>query len=293
MSAGSVLWLTATMAMTSDYCPSDSVVNRVAARRQMSKSVRGGDPAACVSEHLRHLMHAFAHKLPPGIHEGQRGYDHDPATVRARITACRSALRARGVRSVRSCRSNAGGDTLLANREFYDAHLHRLAAAEVRVLCVGVFRGESVAVWSEFFRHGAIVGVDINLAPAAEYHSVLAGLGAWQNNNVELLEADTTDVRSFRSFIAAHPETFARGFDVIIDDGCHETRCIFATYATISNLLLPGGLYFVEDNDAHYALMSTHRQWAYTSLKNGSVMDSFNTTGSEHHSIISVFKLPG
>ena len=46
MSAGSVLWLTATMAMTSDYCPSDSVVNRVAARRQMSKSVRGGDPTA-------------------------------------------------------------------------------------------------------------------------------------------------------------------------------------------------------------------------------------------------------
>mmetsp|Transcript_34283 Transcript_34283/g.105344 ORF Transcript_34283/g.105344 Transcript_34283/m.105344 type:complete len:325 (+) Transcript_34283:78-1052(+) len=293
------LSLAASAALASDdfFCPPARVVNRVADRvPATSPPPRGDDPTACVSVHLRRLMHAFTHELPPGVDETRRGVDQlTPEAKSARVAACRSALRARGVarESWRSCRSNAGGDTLLANREFYDAHLHRLAAATVRVLCVGVFRGESLAVWSEFFRRGTVVGLDINLTPATRYRPVLAGLGAWQNGNVELLQADTTDSAQFRAFVSMHSDVFGKGFDVIIDDGCHTTKCILATFDHLSDFLRPGGVYFVEDNDAHYGLISTRRQWAYAALKNGSVPDALNTSGSEHHSIISVFKRPG
>ena len=46
------------------------------------------------------------------------------------------------------------------------------------MLCIGVFRGESIAVWSDWFWRGRVVGLDVNLAPAAAYYVITCGAGA-------------------------------------------------------------------------------------------------------------------
>ena len=53
----------------------------------------------------------------------------------------------------------------------------------MRVLCIGVFRGESLAVWSDWFARGRIVGVDANLAPAIAYKPTLVARGAFHHDN--------------------------------------------------------------------------------------------------------------
>lgn len=252
--------------------------------------------SAVLSEQLRRLVLTFSHPHSKNQSESRRGYGTDEKANAAGITACRARLQKAGADAnviKEACISNAGGDTLLANREFYDLHLNRFATmSNVSLLCIGIFRGESLAVWSDWFSHGRVVGLDVNLAPAASHNAALRRKGAFQHDNVQLIETDTTTASTFNATLAAHAEVFASGFDVVIDDGCHTTGCIVATFDNVIPLLKPGGVYLVEDNDEHLNILRRRRQWASFAFKEGEVSDGFGTPGSSHHTFLSAFHLP-
>ena len=251
---------------------------------------------ACLSAHLYQLCTEFTNKLSAGQKEVARGYGSNSTAIGEEIAQCKERLRRAGApeaTQLESCISNSGGATFLPNREFYEEHLRRLAWRRISLLQVGVFRGESLAVWSEWMRRARIVGLDVNLGPAEAHRSNLEARGAFANKNVELIETDTTDASRFAKTVAAHKELFTAGaFDVIIDDGCHTTPCVLATFDALIGFLKPGGLYFVEDNLEACEKIRGKQLWASASFKGERISDAFDTPSARHPTYLCAFKNP-
>jgi hypothetical protein len=287
------------------WCPPEHVTKRTNGAPGLSRLWPhvSQDPYHCLSAFLLHLVKHFAHHFSAssgigGGNEGRRGYNEDKQAVASEVAACKQHLRASGVHEgtiAESCIDNAGGDSLLANREFYEAHMLRLAAARgnVSMLAIGVFRGESLAVWSDWLHTGHIVGLDVNLGPANAYRSVLEAKGGFGAKNVQLIETDTTDAPRFVATRAAHPTRFQpKSYDVIIDDGCHTNPCIVDTYAAVIDLLKSGGYYFVEDNMEACKTLQTKQVWAEASFKGVRIPDAHSTAGSKHPTYLCALRAP-
>ena len=188
---------------------------RPAAPRPATLSETVGHVPARARASTRRLVLAFAHPLRHNETEDRRGRISDKSAIDHEIAKCHARLKSAGAGAEvikEACIENAGGDVLLANREFYELHLRSLVPRRnVTVLCIGVFRGESIAVWSDWFWRGRVVGLDVNLAPAAAYRDHLRRRGAFQNGNVQLIETDTTTRATFAATVSAHPDVFDAG----------------------------------------------------------------------------------
>lgn len=181
---------------------------------------------------------------------------------------------------------------MVANREFYERHLRGYTNKKLTILAVGVFRGESIVVWSQYFPKATIVAVDWHTHPAEAYRPVLEAKGGFKVDNVKLLQASSTDTSQFRALVASNDDLFRMGADIIIDDGCHTTQCVKSTFENVHGLLNPGGLYFVEDNAEHFEWMRQQGNWTFSELKNSAVLDAEGTPNSNRKSMLSVFKKP-
>lgn len=128
----------------------------------------------------------------------------------------------------------------LAYLPIYEELLAPLRAGPMAMLELGVWKGDSLAMWRDAFPQATIVGVD--LAPPA------VDLGP----RVHIVTGDQTD-RELLSRLAA--EHAPGGFDVIIDDASHlgevSARSLQALYA---DHLRPGGLYIIEDWGTGYVV---------------------------------------
>jgi hypothetical protein len=115
----------------------------------------------------------------------------------------------------------------------YEEILGPLRSQSFALLELGIWKGDSMALWRDAFPRATIVGVD--LAP------VDLDLGP----RVHPFAGDQTDPAVFDRARAAHAPD---GFEVIIDDASHlgrlSARSLQALYASH---LRPGGLYIIED----------------------------------------------
>jgi hypothetical protein len=113
------------------------------------------------------------------------------------------------------------------------------------LLCeVGILRGTGLAMWSELFPNGTVVGLDVDLSHVEENMPFLRSRGAFRNANVECFPFDQ---------LADGAERFAkilsgRTIDILIDDGLHSDQAILTTIAAAVSHLADDFLYIVEDN---------------------------------------------
>ncbi len=112
---------------------------------------------------------------------------------------------------------------------------------EINLLEIGIFRGESLAIWCDYFTNGKIYGLDGNTIPFKKNLSKLKEKGAFENNFPIVIEGDGTLLKDSKIFKDIK-------FDFIIDDGCHNLNCILKTFEIYFPLLKNGGVFFVEDN---------------------------------------------
>lgn len=109
----------------------------------------------------------------------------------------------------------------------------------VRVLEIGLFWGDSMRTFEEYFSEGHVVGIDLCDRP----HDGLADLRpmiAEGAHDIRLLNAgDAGQVD------AAFPPHEA--FDVIIEDASHDVAAQIAIHANFRKRLKAGGLYVIED----------------------------------------------
>jgi hypothetical protein len=118
--------------------------------------------------------------------------------------------------------------------DVYDPILAPWVGKEIKLLEIGIHKGGSLQLWRDYFRRGAIVGIDIKLPE----HFV-------PGERIQMFEGSQTD-KQFLSKVAN--EVAPEGFDIIIDDASHLGALTKTTFWHLfDNHLKPGGLYVIED----------------------------------------------
>jgi len=116
----------------------------------------------------------------------------------------------------------------------YEQHFGGWVGKDVRLLELGVRTGGSLLLWRDYFKHGRIVGLDINPV------SIQDDTGRIQTYQGVQQDTELLD----RIGAEAAPE----GFDIIIDDCSHIgvlSRVSF--WHLFDNHLKSGGIYVIED----------------------------------------------
>lgn len=105
---------------------------------------------------------------------------------------------------------------------------------KITLLELGIFRGESLLLWENYFPNGKIVGVDINKSDIANKSGRIFEFQGYQQD------------KDFLDTVAR--ETAPEGFDIIIDDASHIGDISKITFWHLfDNHLKPGGIYVIED----------------------------------------------
>lgn len=124
---------------------------------------------------------------------------------------------------------------------------------------IGLWEGESIKMWREYFTTGNLVGVDIlDLS-----HIVL--------ENTTILVGDQsnrTDLENISK--VTYPE-----FDIIIDDGGHMMHQMQITLGTMFKYLKPGGVFVIED--LHTCGVPEYNRGGDTETTE--MLEAFNKTG--------------
>lgn len=115
----------------------------------------------------------------------------------------------------------------------YEPHFDSIRYSELNILEVGVFKGESINAWLEYFPNATVYGIDIFERVKAEDIEIL------KHPRVKWAKCDST--------ASSIEEWKDVEFDVIIDDGLHTPTANMLTFQNLSPLLKKGGLYFIED----------------------------------------------
>jgi GT2 family glycosyltransferase/SAM-dependent methyltransferase len=112
----------------------------------------------------------------------------------------------------------------------------------VRLLEIGVQNGGSLELWSKYLPSGSeVIGLDID--PAVDKLRF--------EGQVVAKIADVNDTERLGSLLG--PELF----DIIIDDGSHQSDDIVSAFRSLFDKLRPGGIFVVEDLHASY--WTTHK----------------------------------
>jgi len=118
--------------------------------------------------------------------------------------------------------------------ERYARLLEPLRDQPIRMPEMGVFRGGSLSMWSEYFPHGTIVGLDLSPNPLSRMPD--------RTHFVQGSQDDTALLDRIGDEFA--PD----GFDIVIDDAAHIGTVARTSFLNLfPHHLKPGGLYVLED----------------------------------------------
>ena len=126
--------------------------------------------------------------------------------------------------------TDIGTDKFSHYIETYGNYLNHLSEEKLNILEVGIKDGQSLRLWSSFFKKANIFGIDID--PKCKNH---------ESDRINVIIGDQNKKDTFS-------EISNIKFDIIIDDGSHVGEHIINTFQyTFKDMLADGGLYFIED----------------------------------------------
>ena len=123
----------------------------------------------------------------------------------------------------------------------YESFLAPLRDQPLRILEIGVWAGQSLQTWAEYFPHAQVIGADID--PDAR---------RFAGGRIAVEVADQSDAAQLVALAAAHGP-----FDLVVDDGSHVWTHQILTLRTLLPHVRPGGLYVLEDIDTSYGTLAT------------------------------------
>jgi len=173
---------------------------------------------------------------PAGVAEPA---DPSPSVRRKARRASADARESTGGMTLRELGSRAGTDKAEPRRtilDLYDQHLRALRDEQITLLEIGVFRGESLRMWRDYFPLGRIYGVDID-ADAMQH----------EDERIRVFIGSQSDDAFLDNVIAESGEP-----DIIIDDGSHLASDQIGSLLHLWPHLKPGGYYIVEDTHTSY-----------------------------------------
>lgn len=118
---------------------------------------------------------------------------------------------------------------------FYEAAFGHRRDDVKKVLEIGVGNiqegSSSLFMWRDYFPNAEIFGVDIDEKKTGEF-----------GDRIHLWLCDQSDGKTLGKLAEAYGP-----FDLIVDDGCHETLHQIISAEALMPHLAPGGRYFIED----------------------------------------------
>ncbi len=129
-------------------------------------------------------------------------------------------------------------DTVHSYIDIYEDLLAPYRTTAKNILEVGLFSGESLKMWEEYFADGIVSGIDISDTP----HGGLADLRP-------MIEEGTHNIHIFDATNENEiKKRFGKvKFDVIIDDAAHSIEQQLELYEKWKSKLSPNGIYIIED----------------------------------------------
>ena len=175
--------------------------------------------------------------------------------------------------------SLVGGDRMNPRRHnygrLYARHLKPFleSGSPVTLVEVGVLRGTGLAIWSDLFPGGRIIGLDIDLTHFESNLGRLMRSGAFKAENYE--------VHLFDGFVdnVGYLAQLLQGdtVDIVIDDASHADESILATFDSIRVGLAKNFVYFVEDNKTvHSELNRRYPQYRVESFGEMTIVTDAN-----------------
>lgn len=108
----------------------------------------------------------------------------------------------------------------------YERHITRRRA--ITLLEIGVWQGNSIRMWNDYFTQSVVHGIDIDLTRLTTPIEGVMGCDATNRTQCDEVLGDWT-------------------YDYIIDDASHTTQDILAAWHNLNHRLRPQGKYFIED----------------------------------------------
>jgi len=115
--------------------------------------------------------------------------------------------------------------------QIYEKYFSKYRNSLKSFLEIGLWEGESIRMWRDYFETGCLVGVDI------------LDLSHIQLPNTQIHICDQSDRKQLEFLVS---KTFNE-YDIIIDDGGHWMHQQQITLATMFKYLKPGGIFVIED----------------------------------------------
>ena len=124
----------------------------------------------------------------------------------------------------------------------YENYFQNLKNKNLNILEIGIggykdpySGGESLLMWSEYFKNSSIIGAD------------LFNKNLNLPKNVKTVRLDQSDLNGIEELGRNHGK-----FDIIIDDGSHISSHIISTFEILWKYLNDKGIYVVEDTQTSY-----------------------------------------
>ena len=125
------------------------------------------------------------------------------------------------------------------------------------LLEVGVFKGESLKMWRDYFTNSMIYGIDYFRGNADGTWGELnrrVKLDAKFGPRIAMFDVNQSSIVEMeRAFAEDQPLGQAAPYDIIVEDGSHMNRDQQLTFGQLFPLVRPGGIYVIEDTASSYS----------------------------------------
>lgn len=122
--------------------------------------------------------------------------------------------------------------------KYYEMFFAPMRLSMPNVLEIGIDKGDSLKMWAKYFEGGIVRGVDLR----GDYEYLHEwGKENWLNIKTHILD------HSSKVDLIMFGESFNQYFDIIIEDGSHQSADSILTFETLFPYLKPGGYYCIED----------------------------------------------
>lgn len=144
---------------------------------------------------------------------------------------------------------------------------------------LGIWRGGSVAFWSEILKPVKHVAVDLTTHGDSDYFQRYMKSGDLEGRIKTCWGVDQADGDKLREIVA---QEFHGPLDLVIDDASHLYGPTRSSFETLFPLLRPGGLYIIEDWAWHHdkEYQTPDHPWALETPVTRLVFDLVEATGS-------------
>lgn len=148
-------------------------------------------------------------------------------------------MKIKTIREIHTSKTGKVSDKWDSYLDYYDEEFAKIRDHEITMLEIGVQNGGSLETWSQYFHAGKkFIGCDID-----QNCSKLS----YNDPRVNIVIGDVNTQDTFQKITA-----LSQSFDVIIDDGSHQSIDILNGFINYFQFVKPGGNYIIEDAHCLY-----------------------------------------